>query len=172
MAAGVNHALEAIDWSAPWLEPFSHVGPQVAQQVQGGEPVHRALHAATLPGPVVRFVPQSELPGGTAYEQYIFDTGRVPTRENLHDFFNGLVWLQFPHTKRRLNQLQAQAIAADGVQAVRGPLRVALDAAWQRAVVAREAEGQLRRTDAERLAHTAAAISAACTEYGLSLIHI
>ena len=78
MAAGVSHALEAIDWSAPWLEPFSHVGPQVAQQVQGGEPVHRALQAATLPGPVVRFVPQSELPGGTAYEQYIFDTGRVP----------------------------------------------------------------------------------------------
>jgi len=36
--------------------------------------------------------------------------------------------------------------------AERVPLRVALDAAWQRAVVAREAEGQLRRTDAERLA--------------------
>ena len=126
MAAGVNHALEALDWSAPWLEPFSHVGPQMAQQVQGGEPVHRALQAATLPGPAVRFVPQSELPGGTAYEQYIFDTGQVPTRENLHDFFNGLVWLQFPHTKRRLNQLQAQAIAADGVQAMRGPLRDAL----------------------------------------------
>ena len=61
-----------------------------------------------------------------AYEQYIWDTRRVPTRDNLHDFFNGLVWLQFPHTKRRLNQLQAQAIAADGVQAVRGPLRDAL----------------------------------------------
>jgi outer membrane protein TolC len=34
----------------------------------------------------------------------------------------------------------------------RVPLRVALEAAWQRAVVAREVEGQLRRTDAERLA--------------------
>jgi hypothetical protein len=50
----------------------------------------------------------------------------VPTRDNLHDFFNGLVWLQFPQTKRRLNALQAGAIAADGVQAVRGPLRDAL----------------------------------------------
>ncbi|MFP5382075.1 MAG: TolC family protein [Gammaproteobacteria bacterium] len=36
--------------------------------------------------------------------------------------------------------------------AERVPLRVALDAAWQRAVVAREAEAQLRRTDAARLA--------------------
>lgn len=74
----------------------------------------------------VRFAPQSSLPDGIAYEQHIFDTRHVPTRDNLHDFFNGLVWLAFPQAKRRLNQLQAQAIAADGVQAVRGPLRDAL----------------------------------------------
>ncbi|MEY4344478.1 MAG: hypothetical protein RL032_310, partial [Pseudomonadota bacterium] len=30
------------------------------------------------------------------YEQYIFDTGRVPTRDGLHDFFNGLCWLPSP----------------------------------------------------------------------------
>ncbi len=72
------------------------------------------------------FVAQGELPNGTAYEQHIWDTRCVPTRDNLHDFFNGLVWLRFPHTKRRLNQLQAQAIAADGVQAARGALRDAL----------------------------------------------
>ena len=50
----------------------------------------------------------------------------MPTRENLHDFFNGLVWLHLPQAKRRMNQLQAQAIAAQGVGAVRGPLRDAL----------------------------------------------
>ncbi len=61
-----------------------------------------------------------------AYEQHIFDTRRVPTRDNLHDFFNGLVWLQFPQAKRRLNELQAGAIAAHGIGAVRGPLRDAL----------------------------------------------
>lgn len=72
------------------------------------------------------FVPQANLPEGTAYEQYIFDTRCVPTRDNLHDFFNGLAWLQFPQTKRRLNQMQAQAIAAQGVGAVRGPLRDAI----------------------------------------------
>jgi hypothetical protein len=99
----------------------------VAQRVLRGDTVHNALQAASRGGCVpVQFVRQACLPDGTAYEQFIFDTRQVPTRDNLHDFFNGLVWLQFPETKRRLNQLQAQAIAADGVQAVRGPLRDAL----------------------------------------------
>lgn len=74
----------------------------------------------------VRFVPQAELPADTAYEQFIFDTGRVPTRENLHDFFNGLCWRRFPLSKQRLNQLQAAEIGVAGVGAVRGPVRDAL----------------------------------------------
>ena len=126
MAAGVSDAFDAIGWSAPWLAPWRTLGQPVAQQLQHDPAVHRALQAAAPPALPVGFVPQSELPEGTAYEQYIWDTRRVPTRDNLHDFFNGLVWQQFPLTKRRLNQLQAQAIAADGVQAVRGPLRDAV----------------------------------------------
>ena len=74
----------------------------------------------------VHFVPQSALPDGQAYEQFIFDTQTVPTRDNLHDFFNGLCWLTFPQTKKKLNQLQAQQLAVDGVQKVRGPVRDAL----------------------------------------------
>ena len=116
--------LDGIDWHAPWLVPLRAVGQAVQQRVLVGCLVADALNSVgACP---VGFVRQAELPPGQAYEQYIFDTGQVPTRENLHDFFNGLVWLQFPHTKRRLNQLQAQAIAADGVQAMRGPLRDAL----------------------------------------------
>lgn len=116
--------LDGIDWHAPWLVPLRAVGQAVQQRVLVGCLVADALNSVgACP---VGFVRQAELPPGQAYEQYIFDTGQVPTRENLHDFFNGLVWLQFPHTKRRLNHLQAQAIAADGVQAVRGPLRDAL----------------------------------------------
>ena len=75
----------------------------------------------------MRFVPQAELPEGRAYESHIFETGGVPTREGLHDFFNALCWMRFPATKQRLNQLQAQAIAAaGGVGTRRGPLRDAL----------------------------------------------
>lgn len=126
MAAGVSQPFDAIDWSAPWLAPWRGLGQPLALHLQSDLSVHSALQTAAPPGAPVVFVPQSDLPQGTAYEQHIWDTRRVPTRDNLHDFFNGLVWLQFPRTKRRLNQLQAQAIAADGVQAVRGPLRDAV----------------------------------------------
>ena len=77
-------------------------------------------------GGVVEFVPQSDLPADTAYEAFIFSNKRVPTRDNLHDFFNGLCWLRFPQAKLRLNFLQAQEIASEGVGATRGPLRDAL----------------------------------------------
>ena len=50
----------------------------------------------------------------------------MPTRDNLHDFFNGLVWLRHPRTKRHLNALQAAEIARHGIGATRGPLRDAL----------------------------------------------
>ncbi|MFN7154431.1 MAG: DUF3025 domain-containing protein [Acidovorax sp.] len=96
------------------------------QMLQRGCAAHNVLQAAAGSTCPMRFVMQHELPQGTAYEQFIFDTRQVPTRDNLHDFFNGLVWLHFPQTKRQLNALQAHAIAADGVQAVRGPLRDAL----------------------------------------------
>lgn len=116
--------LEAIDWAAAWLAPYRATGQAVAQQVlEQGAPVHQALQCPSAP---VQFAPQHDLPEGTAYEQHIFDTGRVPTRENLHDFFNGLVWRQFPLAKRRLNELQAGAIAAHGIGAVRGSLRDAI----------------------------------------------
>ena len=89
-----------------------------------GRSVAQALN--TVPGAPVRFVPQAALPEGTAYEQHIFETGCVPTRDGLHDFFNGLCWLHFPLAKQRLNQLQAEQIARSGIGAVRGPVRDAL----------------------------------------------
>lgn len=74
----------------------------------------------------VTFVPQSALPEGQAYEDFIFKTAQVPTRDGLHDFFNGLCWQRFPLAKRRLNQLQAVEIEAQGIRATRGPVRDAL----------------------------------------------
>jgi hypothetical protein len=74
----------------------------------------------------VRFVPQEESQGAAAYESFIWQTKTVPTRDNLHDFFNGLVWLHFPKIKARLNELQAAAIAEQGINQHRGKLRDAL----------------------------------------------
>lgn len=113
-----------VDWDRPWLTPWRESGEQVAQAISGGASFHEALNLE--PGAPRRFVPQSALPAGQAYEQFVFDSGAVPTRDNLHDFFNGLCWLRFPLTKARLNQLQAEQIAAAGVAPLRGPVRDAL----------------------------------------------
>ncbi|MGP5408366.1 DUF3025 domain-containing protein [Psychrobacter celer] len=51
----------------------------------------------------LQFVPQDALPEGQGYEQFIGTTGKIPTRDNLHDLFNGSIWLTFPKTKAMLN---------------------------------------------------------------------
>ena len=110
-----------IDWSAPWLADWRAVGEPIARQVAAGRPQPEALSVAgSIP---VRFVPQTDLPEGQAYEEFIFAHKQVPTREGLHDFFNALCWMHFPQTKKRLNQLQAHEITKAGVGQVRGPVR-------------------------------------------------
>jgi hypothetical protein len=118
----VAHGLEVIDWFVGWLAPWRQAGQPMASLTDGGLDCARALNSA-VPSAPVQFVPQSALPAGEAYEAFIYRTGQVPTRDGLHDFFNGLCWLHFPLTKRRLNQLQAAQIAASGIQPVRGPAR-------------------------------------------------
>jgi len=82
-----------------------------------------ALSLTNHRGLPLSFVDQTSLPEGMAYEAFISDTGKVPTRENLHDFFNALVWLSFPKLKQQLNALQAAQITRDGIGKSRGPAR-------------------------------------------------
>jgi len=119
-----------IDWSRPWLAPYRGRGEAVCAALERGACVAEALNGcdpgAALAAGRLRFVAQHELPEGEAYETFIHRTACVPTRDNLHDFFNGLVWLGFPRIKQRLNELQAAEIAKDGVQPTRGGVRDAL----------------------------------------------
>jgi len=126
--AGMAHGLEAINWDAPWLLAWRARGQPLALAVAKGQSCAQALNtmAQEVPACPVRFVPQSALPAGQAYEAFIFETKQVPTRDGLHDFFNGLCWLHFPHTKLRLNQLQAAHIARSGIAPRRGAARDAL----------------------------------------------
>lgn len=120
----VAPALAGIDWQPGWFSGWSGHAQAVQRQVLSGATVAQSLNAhAQTP---VCFVPQSALPPGMAYEQFIFEHASVPTRDNLHDFFNGLCWMRFPATKKRLNQLQAAEIAVAGVTGLRGPVRDAL----------------------------------------------
>ena len=140
--------LPLVDWAQPWLAPVREAGlalmaglaqaaadaPGAASaDVSAGPSIAGALNACPLvcPAPCsvpcpVQFVPQHSRPPGEAYEAFIGRTGQVPTRNNLHDLFNGLVWQRFPRTKARLNVLQAAELARQGVGAVRGPVRDAI----------------------------------------------
>jgi hypothetical protein len=147
--------LAEIDWSQPWFAPWRELGEPTAHLALKQQSVAEALNAITCTakreasagsGDIasaasvnttraglalgdakeVTFVPQSALPEGQAYEDFIFKTAQVPTRDGLHDFFNGLCWHRFPLAKRRLNQLQAAEIEAQGISATRGPVRDAL----------------------------------------------
>lgn len=123
-------ALAGIDWSRPWFRPFAVQGAALAAAVQGGADLRvlldaqaTALELRNARGLPLRFIAQQALPEGSAYEAHIHATGEVPTRDNLHDFFNALVWLHFPQAKCLLNQVQAEVIAREGVQTARGGVR-------------------------------------------------
>jgi hypothetical protein len=114
----------AVFQSRPWFKPWGMWAEAVLMDwVKQPEALHSCLAAQQN-----RFhaVAQSCLPDDEAYEAFIYRTQTVPTRNNAHDFFNGLCWLRFPQTKQVLNRLQAQAIAQQGVTAQRGALRDAL----------------------------------------------
>ena len=113
-----------IDWDAPWYRPWRDPGETVSEIVAAGLPLHEALNRQG--GSPVRFVEASALPPGQAYERYVFDTGDCPTRENLHDFFNGLCWLRLPQSKKQLNALHAGQIGATASGFRRGPVRDAI----------------------------------------------
>ena len=116
-----------IDWTRRW---YDSVRPAFERLDLGARGLAGALNACAEAlalvnqrGDPIRFVAQAELPEGRAYEEFIGATGCVPTRDNLHDFFNGLVWLTFPRIKQQLNALQAAQIALAGVGKSRGPAR-------------------------------------------------
>lgn len=103
------------DWGRPWFSPYRQVAWPVFERLAVGRPVHQALGHE-------RFEPAGPL--ATGYEQHIAATGRVPTRDNAHDLFNGLVWLRHPAFKAALNR--AHIGAPPAASGRRGPLRDAL----------------------------------------------
>ena len=74
----------------------------------------------------IHFVEQACLPEGEAYETFIANTGKIPTRDNHHDLLNGLIWLNFPQAKAVLNELHAKDILQHGIHNARTALRNAL----------------------------------------------
>jgi len=117
---------ENVAWSRAW---YASVLPLASRVVAAGDWRRQinaeagSLQLMNHRQQAIRFVAQDELPDGMAYEAFISETGRVPTRDNLHDFFNALVWLNFPQIKTQLNALQSAQIASLGIGKSRGAAR-------------------------------------------------
>ncbi len=130
----VSPVFDALDWSKPWFAPLALRGERWQQAARAGERAWLAALNAdadlvgqrTGYGRPLAFIAQHELPAQMSYEAHIAATGCVPTRHNLHDFFNALVWFQFPQIKAVLNARQAEAIDAQGIGPTRGSKRDAL----------------------------------------------
>ena len=115
-----------VDWTRAWYASIRTIAEQISDQQDylAALNQHAAARALNNHREVpLRFVTQAALPTGVAYEAFISQTGQIPTRQNLHDYFNALVWLGFPAIKRQLNALQAAQIEASGVGQSRGGTR-------------------------------------------------
>ncbi|WP_321800108.1 DUF3025 domain-containing protein [Caballeronia sp. J97] len=123
-----------IDWARPWLASIEARGRRWQTAALVGYDEYLAVlnedAAAASPvtgrGKPLAFIAQEELPAGASYEGHIAQTGRVPTRHNLHDFFNGSMWFAYPRIKAALNARQAEQIDALGIGPTRGGVRDAL----------------------------------------------
>lgn len=117
----------------PWLAGFRFTpvdvacGPgEVAAWLNGqfGEQVSPEALGASL-----TFVTAPEALSALAFEESCA-SGRIPTRDNLHDAYNGMVWLHLPRFKQALTlmhlsqQQHADAVGANGRTPVRDALTV------------------------------------------------
>jgi hypothetical protein len=113
----------------PWCQPFHPELTRAVTQLGYADLLAWLSRQAqsrgllTGDGNPLHFVPQTELPVGTPYETWIATTGGVPTRDNLHDRYNALIWLTYPRTKAKLNAIQSNEIAYRGASGTRGIVR-------------------------------------------------
>nr|WP_246270092.1 DUF3025 domain-containing protein [Paraburkholderia solisilvae] len=132
-----------IDWSTPWFSPLAARGARWQRAaLESPAALLAEMNAdaqvcdfTTGRGARLAFIAQHELPAGERYEAHIAATGRVPTRHNLHDFFNALSWFQYPRIKAALSARGTAAIDALGVGPTRGSTRDALTVFDENAVL-------------------------------------
>ena len=87
------------------------------------QPLPQTKPALNNQAQTLQFVSQKALPEDEAYERFIGTTGNIQTRDNLHDLFNGSIWLTFPKTKALLNYYHMLEIDQQGIGASRGRVR-------------------------------------------------
>ena len=133
MSVRASPGFADIDWSQAWFAPLAERGRRWQQAALSGyaallaemnaDAAQCRVRLISGRGKPLAFIAQDDLPAGAAYEAHIAATGQVPTRHNLHDFFNASMWFAFPRIKAALNARQSVAIDALGVGPTRGGAR-------------------------------------------------
>lgn len=103
--------LSQISWQAPWLRHWNKTAEAVinTQKQLSDHSLVTALNRNK--GPLnFQFVDQAELNEAFTYESFIQESKRIPTRQNTHDFLNGLSWIKYPSTKSSMLALQAAEV--------------------------------------------------------------
>ena len=114
----IRAAVRQLDFAAGLVPDIGALN-QLAQQ--------RAQPIVNASGHAIRFAAQNVNPAALGYETQIFASGIVPTRpNNIHDLFNALVWLTFPHTKATINGRHIAARGGHSGTGNRGPVQDAL----------------------------------------------
>ncbi len=108
-------AFTKIDLSRPWLAPYLpiHHAYQDGGDIPLADWLNQFFIQANLSpnnhvGQPLSFISQNDLPHGIAYEKFIGNTGKIPTRDNLHDWFGACIWATFPKSKAVLNHHHLQ----------------------------------------------------------------
>lgn len=113
-------SFDAIDLSAPWLSHLTDI--HLAFKDSGHLPLYDWLNhyfyeqriaLANHQKQPLSFTHQNDLAHGTAYEAHIGTHHKIPTRDNLHDWFGACIWQAFPKTKALLNAKHLQHLHAD-----------------------------------------------------------
>lgn len=88
----------------PWLWPYGGDCAWFEPDGLGAGGVAHRLNQARSSGgvSVPQFVASNDTLGALDYERRVH-AGEIPTRDLAHDWYNGLVWLQFPQAKRQIN---------------------------------------------------------------------
>ncbi|STZ03717.1 DUF3025 domain-containing protein [Moraxella equi] len=104
------HDFATIDPSAPWLTPYLPIHQAFADHPAlplfewlNGYFANNHIALKNYQNRPLTFTHQNDLEHGTAYETHIGQHRKIPTRDNLHDWFGACVWSVFPHTKSLLN---------------------------------------------------------------------
>jgi hypothetical protein len=97
----IESAIEPLQLSNYGLDNNAHFLNMLCSSIHKSVPIH--------------FCGQQEFEEDKRYyEQIIFETKQVPTRSNWHDFFNGIIWCQFPKTKHAFNARHIAEMASQG----------------------------------------------------------